>query len=116
MFIAFIRIYKLYWCFHVDFKQANANWSNLFLKAQSLRRSLAPESLLRMMKMLFYLFIQVLRILTKNVQSPGTISFRVSGNQPAKICQKSIRYGNINFEYYSIERLRANFCSLIKHA
>ena len=66
--------------------------------------------------MLFYFFIQVLRILTKNVQSPGTISFRVSGNQPAKICQKSIRYGNINFEYYSIERLRANFCSLIKHA
>ena len=32
----------------------------------------------------FFLFIQVLHILTENLQSPGTITFGVTGNQPAK--------------------------------
>ena len=33
-------------------------------------------------------FIQLLHILTENLQSPGTISLEVSRNQPAKICSK----------------------------
>ena len=38
----------------------------------------------------FFLLTQVLHILTKkNVQSPGSISFDVPGNQPAKICPKA---------------------------
>ena len=35
-----------------------------------------------------HFFIQVLHILTKNVKSPGTISFSVPGNEPAKIYPK----------------------------
>ena len=35
-----------------------------------------------------FLFIQVLHILTENLQSPGNISFSVPGNQPAGICSK----------------------------
>ena len=38
--------------------------------------------------LLLFFFIQVLHILTGNLQSPGTISFSVPGNQPAKICSK----------------------------
>lgn len=33
-------------------------------------------------------FIGGLKFLTKNLHSPGTIYFGLSGNQPAKICQK----------------------------
>ena len=36
----------------------------------------------------FFLFIQVLHILTENLKSPGTIYFGVAGNQPAKIYSK----------------------------
>ena len=36
----------------------------------------------------FFFFIQVLHILTKDLQSPGTTSFSVPGNQPAKISPK----------------------------
>ena len=51
-----------------------------------------------------FLFNQ--HILTKKLQSPGTISFGVPGNQPAKICPKvTIRYRNINFEYCSLQEL-----------
>ena len=32
-----------------------------------------------------------------------------------KAAQKSVRYKKINFEYYSIIRLRANFSRLMKH-
>ena len=32
-----------------------------------------------------------------------------------KAAQKSVRYKKINFEYYSIIRLRANFSKLMKH-
>ena len=34
------------------------------------------------------IFIQLLHILTKALQSPATISFGVPGNQPAKMCPK----------------------------
>ena len=34
---------------------------------------------------IFFLLIQVLHILTENLQSPSTITFGVTGNQPAKI-------------------------------
>ena len=34
----------------------------------------------------FPFFIQVLYILTENLQSPGTTSFSVTPNQPTKIC------------------------------
>ena len=36
----------------------------------------------------FFLLTQVLHILTKKM-SPGSISFDVPGNQPAKICPKA---------------------------
>ena len=32
-----------------------------------------------------FFLIQVLHILTENLQPPGTITFGVTGNQPAKI-------------------------------
>ena len=34
------------------------------------------------------IIIHVLHILAENLQSPGTIFYSVSGNQPAKICSK----------------------------
>ena len=36
----------------------------------------------------FDFFMQVLHILTKNLQPPGTLFFSVPGNQPAKLCPK----------------------------
>ena len=61
--------------------------------------------------------VQVLLILTKKVKQPGTISFGVPlGINQQKSAQKSIKYRNIDFEYfYSIVKLRANFCWLMKH-
>ena len=58
------------------------------------------ERVLKLQQLLFFrprtqalskssFFIQVLHILTKNLQSPGTVSFTVPGNQPAKICPKA---------------------------
>ena len=35
-----------------------------------------------------FFIIQVLHILTENLQSPGAVSFSVPGNQPAKSCSK----------------------------
>ena len=34
------------------------------------------------------IIFQILHILTKNLQSPGFISFGMPGNQPIKICPK----------------------------
>ena len=39
-------------------------------------------------KLTIIFLIQVLHILAKPFKSPGTISFGVSGNHPAKICPK----------------------------
>ena len=36
----------------------------------------------------FYFFIQVLHVFIKNLQSSGTMSFGVPGNQLVKVCPK----------------------------
>ena len=51
-----------------------------------------------------FFLIQVLHILTKNVQSPDTISFGVPGTNQQESAQKPIRYRNVKLEYYS------NYC------
>ena len=67
-----------------------------------------------------YIIIQILHILTKNLQLPGIISRGPSANPPAKIFQ-SIRNRNNSFKYYSlfqtllIARVGANLCILMKH-
>ena len=57
----------------------------------------------------FFVFIQVLPILTKNLHSPGTMSFGVPWNQHAKICPKVIRCRIINFSYCSLQEIEQIF-------
>ena len=51
-----------------------------------------------------FFLIQVLHMLTKNIQSPDTISFGVPGTNQQESAQKPIRYRNVKLEYYS------NYC------
>ena len=57
----------------------------------------------------FFYLIQVLHILTENLQSPGTISFGVPGNRPVKISPKSVRYENINLNIIQLPNLEQFF-------
>ena len=61
----------------------------------------------------YVFFIQVLHILKKDLQSPGTIgNFWCAWESTTKNLSKSqLDIGILNFEYYLfIVRLRANFC------
>ena len=62
-----------------------------------------------------FFFIQMLHTYTENLQSPGSISFGMLGNQSAEICSKVNQIQEYNFESYSIKRIRAKFCRLMKH-
>ena len=59
--------------------------------------------------LVFFIIIQVLHILTTNLQSPNIISFGAPKNQPAKIFPKVIGDRNFTFEYYSLEDLEEVF-------
>ena len=56
-----------------------------------------------------FFFIQMLHTYTENLQSPGSISFGMLGNQSAEICSKSIRYRNTILRVIQLKELEQSF-------